>query len=314
MPLGYDRRLFLLAYDHRASFSRDLFGIRGTPTHEEAARISEAKSVIFDGFRRALALGAPREESGILVDEQYGVGVAELARADQCILAMPVEASGRREFDLEFGDDFGWHIEHFDPTFAKVLVRYNPEEREVNARQQARLRLLSDWLHEHGRKFLFELLVPATANQLALVGRDAARYDAELRPALVLATIAELQDAGVEPDVWKIEGLDRREDGVRVAGQARRGGRDGVACIVLGRGADQERVDHWLRTGAGVDGFAGFAIGRTLWWEPLAKYRDAEVDRAAAAEHIAASYLRAIDVYRTAATEARRGPTPVHRP
>src|SRR5206468_3538714 len=137
-------------------------------------------------------------------------------------------------------------IERFDPTFTKVLVRYNPEaDAATNRRQAERLRELGDWLHQHDRKFMFELLVPATKEQLARVGGDQARYDRELRADLMLRVIGDLQTAGVEADIWKIEGLDRPEDCERIARQARAGGRGGVGCVVLGRGADASQVDRW---------------------------------------------------------------------
>jgi myo-inositol catabolism protein IolC len=232
--------------------------------------------------------------------------VATRAKEAGVPLAMPVEKSGQDEFDFEFGNDFGAHIERFDPTFAKVLVRYNPEgDRELNRRQSRRLRTLSDWLHERGRKLLFELLVPATPEQLALVGGDFERYDLELRPGLLLKAIQELHEAGVEPDIWKIEGLDRREDCERVARQARADGRDGVACIVLGRGADETRVLHWLEQGASVHGYIGFAVGRTLWWDELNDYVAGRLEREQAARRIAANYERLIEAYQRASTSPR---------
>jgi myo-inositol catabolism protein IolC len=299
MP-GYEGQLFLLAFDHRSSFTRDLFGLSGDPAPEEAARISEAKQVIFDGFLQTLASGAPREAAGVLVDEIFGSEVARQARAAGALLAMPVEASGRREFDFEYGEAFGEHIQRFDPTFAKVLVRYNPDDPEGNATQTARLKRLSDWLHARDRLFLFELLVPATQAQLTQLGGNADRYDHELRPELMVRAMAELQGAGVEPDIWKIEGLDTREDCERVVEQARAGGRSRVACVVLGRGASQSKVEHWLRTAAGVSGFSGFAVGRTIWMDSLVAYRDGAASREAAAERIATIYQRAIEVYTTA--------------
>jgi myo-inositol catabolism protein IolC len=290
--------LYMLAFDHRSSFSRDLLGIAGTPTPEEAARVSDVKAVVYEGFELAVSDGVPRRSAGLLVDEQYGADIARRAREAGVALAMPVEQSGQAEFEFEFGDEFGAHIEDFDPTFAKVLVRYNPEGDPVlNARQRARLRRLSDWLHERGRKLLFELLVPAEAAQLEEVGGDSARYDLEVRPRLVLQTMAELQDAGVEPDLWKIEGLDRGEDCRRVGEQARAGGRDHVTCIVLGRGADEERVLHWLEQAAGVPAFVGFAVGRTLWWNELVDYVGGEIDRETAAERIAANYHRMVEAW-----------------
>jgi len=292
--------LYLLAFDHRGSFQKKLLGIPGEPTPEERARISEAKGVIFEGFRRALDHGLSLESAGILVDEEFGSDIAREATALGAQLAMPVERSGQHEFDFEFGDAFGEHIAAFDPTYAKVLVRYNPEgDGELNRRQLERLARLGEWLHGSGRKFLFELLVPAEPQQLEAVGGDADRYDRELRPDLMIAAIRESQAAGVEPDIWKIEGLDAREDCVRVAAAARAGGRAGVDCVVLGRGGDQGKVIAWLEAGAGVPGFVGFAVGRTIWWDALEAWL-AGGSAGSAAETIAANYRRLVDAYRAA--------------
>src|SRR5437773_7207173 len=162
-------------------------GISGTPTPEDTARMSEAKRVTFEGFQQAVAAGAPRESAGILIDEQFGAGIARTARAEGYVFAMPVEKSGQDEFDFEYGDEFGAHIEAFDPTFAKVLVRYNPKgDANMNRRQAARLGVLSDWVHERGRKFLFELLVAAEPHQLERAGGDVGRFDKEVRAGLMV--------------------------------------------------------------------------------------------------------------------------------
>jgi myo-inositol catabolism protein IolC len=249
-------------------------------------------------MQRALASGVDLAGAGVLVDEQFGAEVARDAKGDGLLLAMPIERSGQDEFDFEYGEEFGAHIEAFDPDFSKVLVRYNPEaDAEMNARQTARLSRLGDWLHERDRRFLFELLVPAEPHQLASVGGDAGRYDVEVRPDLMRRAILELQAAGVEPDIWKIEGIDRREDCERIARTARGGGRDGVVCVVLGRGADDDAVDRWLRSGSGVPGYVGFAIGRSIWWDPLKAYVDGAAPRSEAAERIGANYRRFVQVY-----------------
>jgi len=302
MTLGYDKKLFILAFDHRGSFQKKMFGIAGEPSAEETAKIVDAKSVIFDGFTRALSEGAPADAAGILVDEQFGADVARKARANGWIAAMPVEKSGLDYFDFEYGDEFGKHIEEFDPSFAKILLRYNPEgDAELNRRSVDGLKRLSDWLHDHDRKFLLELLVPAEPAQLEAVAGSDERYDLELRPRLMRTTMEQLQNAGIEPDIWKIEGIDRREDCETIAAQAKAGGRHGVGCVVLGRGADTEKVEHWLRQGAGVDGYLGFAIGRTIWWDQLEGYLDGSLSRDDAAAQIAEKYRRAIDVYNGAA-------------
>ena len=251
MGLGYDGKLYILAFDHRGSFTKR-FGIEGDPPPEDMQRLADGKQLIFEGIEAALERGADPSVTGALVDEQFGgpTQVPEQAKARGIRLAMPVEKSGQKEFDFEYGEDFGAHIERYDPDFSKVLVRYNPDgDAEMNRRQAQRLRRLSEWLHERDRKFLFELLVPAEEGQLASVDGDTDRYDAELRPELMRRAIAELQDAGVEADIWKIEGVDERADCERIAAQCRAGGRDRVVCVVLGRGADDDKVDHWLRQG-----------------------------------------------------------------
>ena len=298
MAHGYDKPLYILAFDHRGSFQKKFFGVSGEPDEEETARISDAKRVIYEGARRALDEGVEADAAGVLVDEQFGAAIARDGKAAGLRLAMPVEKSGQEEFDFQYGDEFGAHIETFDPNFSKVLVRYNTEGDEVmNERQAGRLKRLGDWLHEHGRLFLFELLVPATPEQIEAAGGDEQRWDSEERPKLMKVAIEELQEAGVEPDIWKIEGIDAREDCETISATTRRDGRDGVACVVLGRGANDEAVDHWLRMGSGVPGYIGFAIGRSIWWDPLKGFVDGNLGREEAAKQIAANYRRFIDVY-----------------
>jgi myo-inositol catabolism protein IolC len=306
MELGYDGKLYILAFDHRGSFQKKMFGIEGDPSEEQTGTISDAKHLIFEGMLKAVEQGAEPGVTGVLVDEQFGApkGIPSEAKERGLLLAMPVEKSGQNEFDFEYGEDFGAHIEEFDPDFAKVLVRYNPDgDAEMNERQAGRLKRLSDWLHENDRKFLFELLVPAEDAQLEQVGGDTDRFDAELRPELMRRAIVALQDAGVEADIWKIEGIDTQEDCESIAQTSRRDGRDGVVCVVLGRGADDQKVEHWLRQGAPVDGYAGFALGRTIWWDALKGFLDGDLKREAAAEQIAANYLRFVRVYNEAARE-----------
>ena len=290
--------LFMLAFDQRGSFRTGLFDIKGSPTPEETARIADAKRVIFEGLNLAVFEGAPMANAGLLVDEQFGAEVARTAKASGYTLAMPVEKSGQSEFDFEYGADFRQHIEAFDPAYAKVLVRYNPDgDSAMNLRQLTRLAKLSSWLRAHDRRLLFELLVPAEPAQMAKVGGDCDLYDLELRPELMVRAIAAAQAAGVEPEIWKVEGLDRREDYQRVAEKARAAGRHRVNCIILGRGADPAKLENWLRQEAGVPGFIGFAIGRTIWQHPLEELLARNLDRAGASRVIANNYLRMISIY-----------------
>jgi myo-inositol catabolism protein IolC len=288
-------RLYLLAVDHRGSFEK-MVG------HDLEVLVA-AKMLVWQGFLDALTCGAPRDAAGILIDEQYGSAVAREAHKESVAFAMPVERTGRDEFEFEHGDDFGRAIETYDPTYVKALVRYNPHgDDELNRRQATRLRTLSHWLRAHDRRFLFELLVPPTDNQLRSVDGSNDRYDQELRPELMQQAIETLQDAGIEPHLWKIEGVDDREACRAIACTARRDGRDGVGCLVLGRGASVERVEDWLRAGAGVDGYVGFAIGRSIFADAVRDFAAAlpgyELQRGV--EAISARYRRFIAVYEEA--------------
>lgn len=302
MAVGYNSPLYILPFDHRGSFQSKMFGWKGTLTAEQTAEIAAAKAVIYDGFKAAVDGGVPKDRAGILVDEQFGADLIRDAVKSGFKTAMPAEKSGQDEFDFEYGEDFGKHIEQFNVTFCKVLVRYNPEgDKGMNERQAARLKRLSDHLHGANRKYMFELLVPAEKAQLDSVGGDKKAYDTTIRPNLMVRAIHELQDLGIEPDVWKIEGLDSRDDCARVAEATRRGGRDQVGCIILGRGEDDRKVHEWLKAAAGVPGFIGFAVGRTTFWDPLVAWREKKIDRAEAVSRIAKTYRLFVDVFENAA-------------
>jgi 5-dehydro-2-deoxygluconokinase len=308
MPHGYDRPLYFLPFDHRSSFQSKLCGWKPPLSEAQTTAIADAKRVIYEGFKAALADGVPKAKAGLLVDEQFGSAILRDAKADGVIIACPVERSGQDEFDFEYGVDFAGHIEAFDPTFCKVLVRYNPEgDRALNQRQAERLKRLSDYLAEKNRsRFMFELLVPAEKAQLDRLKGDKRRYDLELRPRLMIQAIGKLQAAGVDPDVWKLEGLARREDCAAIVAAARAGGRDRVGCIVLGRGENGDRVREWLVIAAGVAGFIGFAVGRTVFWDPLVAWRDNRTTRDQAVAEIARRYRGFADIFDAARSNAAR--------
>lgn len=298
MTIGYDKPLYVLPFDHRATFSKNMFGWQGSLSPEQTAEITAVKQVIYDGFKSAVADGVAKDHAGILVDEQFGAAILHDAQKQGFNTSCPAEKSGQNEFDFEYGADFGRHIEQFNPTFCKVLVRYNPEgDKEMNRRQAARLKQLSDYLHKSNRLYMFELLVPPEKSQLDRLKGDKKAYDLQLRPDLMVQAIHELQDAGVEADVWKIEGIERKEDCQKVVAAARRAGRDKVGCIVLGRGEDDKKVRQWLTAAAEVPGFIGFAVGRTVFWNPLVDYRANKITRDTAVAQIAASYRQWVDVF-----------------
>jgi myo-inositol catabolism protein IolC len=299
---GYQKPLYILPFDHRGSFETGMFGWKGALNPDQTAQIAAAKQVIYDGFQQAVASGVPKEKAGILVDEQFGAAILRDAAAKGYTFACPAEKSGQEEFDFEYGEQFAEHIEAIHPTFCKVLVRYNPEgDPDLNLRQADRLKRLSDYLHNANRSlFMFELLVPAEKAQLEKVRGDTKAYDRDIRPGLMVRAIQELQNAGVEPDVWKIEGLDRRGDCEKMVETVKAGGRSTVNCIILGRGADDAQVLEWLTTAATVPGYIGFAVGRTDFWQPLVDFRDKKISRETAVDEMAQRYREFIDAFENA--------------
>src|SRR5688572_19272288 len=198
MTPGYDKPLYLLPFDHRKSYLRDILHLSAALSVRQREAVMETKQVIYAGFCTALTRGVPDEFAGILVDEEFGAVILRHASAKGYTTALPLEKSGSREVEFECGPDFASQIEAFRPTFAKALVRFNPEgDSARNRRQVARLKQLSDYCRSVGQRFMFELLVPATPEQLARA-THADTYDEAMRPSLVLAAIRELQDAGVE--------------------------------------------------------------------------------------------------------------------
>lgn len=304
--LGYDEPLYILPFDHRHSFQTKLFGWSGDLNADQVAQVATAKQVIYDGFKTAIRLGVPEQKAGILTDEQFGAAILLDARSRGYATACATEKSGQAEFDFEYGGDFAAHIEKFRPVFAKVLVRYNPEgDRALNQRQAARLKRLSDYLHAKSQsRFMFELLVPAEPAQLERLKGDKSTYDRELRPRLMSGAIRELQDAGVEPDIWKVEGLDRRSDCEAIVAIARRDGRGKVSCIVLGRGESEQQVRKWLATASNVAGFIGFAVGRTDFWDALVNWEAKKITRDEAVNRIAGRYLEFTQMFEAQARAA----------
>ena len=296
---GYSQDLYILAFDHRGTITKGLLGVEGRePTQDEANKVSEMKQIIFDGFLKANEYGITGGDPAILVDETFGQEVQQKAKEMNIKFAAPVEKSGQKVFDFEYGDQFGEKINEIGADFVKILVRWNPDdEEEIRETQGNRIKELSDWLTENDKKFLLEFLVPATEEQLASVENDQARYDSEIRPKLAVKVVEEMRERGADPDIWKIEGLDTPEDCEKVAHAIRTGDREDVIAVVLGRGASDEKVNEWLRAGSSVEGYKGFAIGRSIFWDALKSFHEREKSREEAVEEIAQSYLGFLSVY-----------------
>jgi myo-inositol catabolism protein IolC len=288
--------LWALAFDHRNSFRTEFLGLSGTARPQDSGLIRACKLLIFEGLLAAVAEGLPEGEPAVLVDDEYGADVAVRAREAGIAVALAVEESGRKE--LAFAHEpFHAGLERLDPTYAKVLVRYNPDgDADANRRQREKLLALQDWLAGRDTELMLELLVPPEPRQLEAAGGDRERYDMLLRPALTVGAVRELGAAGLAPGLWKLEGMGSSDEYAAVAAEVG----PGAGCLVLGRGADRGAVERWLALAAPVPGFTGFAVGRTLWWEPLKAQLAGSLGAAEAATAIGRGYRELIDVYLSA--------------
>jgi myo-inositol catabolism protein IolC len=296
-PPSAAQPLFILAMDHRDSFGRTLFGVKGEPSDEQLARMRDAKSLIFAAAERVAGSEFGPGRPGILVDERLGTDVARKAKAAGFVLAMPVETSGGDRLTFEYGDDFARHVEEFDPDWVKVLVRFNPADPAgLRQAQIETLRRLGDWAASARRHWLIELLVPPTREQLA-AHEDQALYDRDERPALTAQAIAAFSEAGVHPGIWTLEGYETAPGAELALDAVRSTDSPPSSCIVLGRDAPQRQVDHWLTVAAPLQGFVGFAIGRGIWEDPIAGYLAGHTDRDATEKRIAERYGHFIQQY-----------------
>ena len=286
-------RLFILAFDQRSSFLK-LLGVENEPRVTQKKIASEAKEIIFEGFQAAIQSGKVlKENTAILVDEEFGSKVIEEARTEGYTFAVPVEASGKSEFEFQHGKNFVEHIGRVNPSYVKALVRYNPEDDiEKNKRQTEKLSQLSQFCEDAGREWLLEVLIDSTERQIKKVKEKALDFDLDLRPELQIEAIKQLQASNVNPNIWKIEGLENPIHYRKMVKQVHAVGDDKVKVVVLGRGADSAHVERWLAAAKGIDGITGFAIGRTIFSEPLKKWRAGDASRVQTAAEIAENYVR----------------------
>lgn len=302
--IGYDRQLYIQPFDHRGSFTKGFFGLEGQPeiavAHDQVSPVADAKTLVYRGLLRAIEKGVPADKVGILIDTQFGSHIIADAKTRGIPVSVCLEKSGQPVFDFEYGAAWQDHIRFVRPDILKVLVRHHPHVDEAGRiEQMTRLRQISDFVHSQDEYyFMFELLVPASTDE----EKADANYDVERRPGLMIEAIQQLQDFGIEPDIWKIEGLDRVEDAKAVAAATRVGGRDAVGNILLGRGSDQASVYKWLQVAAPLDGYIGFAVGRTNFKTPLEEYLAAPGPEAAqqAIEQIADNYKGCVDTWQEA--------------
>lgn len=281
--------IYFLPFDHRSYFEKVLFKKEKTTLNlKEKNLLKELKKVIFEGFKICIKkYGISKKNAAILVDDGFGSSILKDAKKLEVITAMPVEKSGQKVFD--FITNFKKIVNKNDPDYVKALVRYNPyESKKIKEMQIKRLKILNDYLHKTKRKFLLELLVPATDNQIKKHG--AKKYEAEIRPKLMLRAIHEFYENKIFPGLWKLEGVESKSMLKKIVSEIIK--RDSKSrIIILGRGEDVNKVKKWLKTAAQFDEIIGFAIGRTIFMDALQKFIKRDIKKLEASELIAKKFI-----------------------
>lgn len=299
--------LYIFAMDQRGWLQRAISGVLDSRKEDSTAAVRRVKQLCFAGVQRAVKEGVDSSGVGVLLDEEFASDIALDAKARGLTVALAIERADQEVFELEYGDDYLAHLRRFDPQLPKVLIRHNVESDRAGLDEQLRrLRRVSDGLHGSGWPLLLELLVPPTEAQLESLGGDVRSYDEQLRPGLTLQAVEEIQDAGVHVDHWKVEGMYSRADAGSLAAACCASG--GATCFVLGRNAPWEEVELWLSNAASCPGYDGFAVGRTLWWEPARAVLEGTSTWDDGVEVIARNYRRAIDIYENARSAVIQAP------
>ncbi len=286
--------LYILPFDHRNTF-REIVKAKDHSDWKDVQIIKEYKKMIYFAFKQA---NISRNKAGILVDETYGREILLDAKKQGLIFCYTLEKSGQNEFFFD-KKDYKKRLEFFKPTYAKVLVRYNPEgNKSLNHRQAKRLAQLNAYLKKKKIGFLFELLEIPTEIQLKKEGSQNV-FDHQLRAGLMVKAIRELQKEGLDPDIWKLEGLQDKKSMEAVAKEVLNFNPK-ARIIVLGRGENEKKAEFWIRTAAKVKGVIGFAVGRTVFKQPLLDYRNKKINKQEAINKIAKNYLHFVKIFEKA--------------
>ena len=275
-------RVYMLAADHRWQWE-EWCDARQIPRE----RIGEAKRVAYDGFLLARDRSPNvREFGALLVDAQYASPVVADALEAGLDVGTPAEQAGA--FPL------AWSTDPFERAltgaFVKVLVRYRPDDEEaIRDGQWQKLDALQTWCRGAGKPLVVEILVARRSE-----AED--EFEAVGRPAMLAGFIREAYRRELTPQFWKIEGALARE-GARTIDRAIAAN---AACrqIILGKAAEIATIGRWFAAAADSPTASGFAIGRSVFWEPSAAFLSGAKTADQAAADIADNYLQLVDVWR----------------
>jgi len=262
--------LYILPFDHRGSFMK-LIKASAPPTKKDIQTAKNYKYLIYQAFQKSLAQ-VPKKHAAILVDEWLGKEILQDAKKRKIIICNTFEKSGQTEFQFE-RKDYHKQLQEIKPDYAKLLIRYDPKNKKINLQQTKKLSSFSNFLQKNKTNFLLEIITP------------------HQKPKTILTAVKQLQKAGVKPDIWKLEGINKSTDMKKISQQVN------SQIVILGRGGNRKKVSHWLRIAAQFNNVIGFAIGRTIFAQPLKDYHHKKITKLQTINQISKNYIYFVNLF-----------------
>ena len=131
------------------------------------------------------------------------------------------------------------------------------------------------------------------------LGRPRPDCEQAVLPELQYAAVGEILASGVAPALWKIQGPPNTDAAAALAelvGSAR----PDASVLVLGGGSEIPGLRRLFSCRAGSERFNGFAVGRSIWWNPISALCRGDVTESEACRAVGERYLAVIDAFESA--------------
>lgn len=269
---------FMVGIDHRINFCRELVGAGAEPTAAERNDAARLKTIVFSALKKSIESGLPKSQAAIWSDSDLGEGV--LLRSRGMSMATAVSADRQNEDGpSELSPTRAWDLAtRLDSDFAAVRLNYNPDSpRHVREQTQDTLFRLSRKCRSGNRGLMIELIATPTRRQIDSTGG----YE-EARAMVLLESMRQIQDAGVEPSVWAFEPPADKTAAATLAAQAHIDERYGITVLfTVGSEPDpsddssypSRAEDEITSLAARTIGATGILVGPAAYFAQLARYQ-----------------------------------------
>lgn len=276
--------LHIFAFDHRSQFY-DLACECGA----EESRLPRLKLLLVEAVAKAEQELGLQHRVGVLIDQRYGEDALHAATGRGWWVGRPIELPGSNPLEFEYGRSIGsqllqWPREHV----VKCLVQFDPDgEPESRLEQETQLHTLYDAVKQSGHELLLEVIPPTNS---AATGTPGER---------VLRAMTRFYNLGIRPEWWKLKPLPAAD---WTAIDALIAERDPYCrgVVLLGLNAPFAELAEGFAAAAHSTSCRGFAVGRSLFYEPARAWLRNEIDDATLVERAAQQFAKLAGLWRQA--------------